>query len=1466
MADNRNIRYSGQPPGNFGMMPNPRMAQFQQPGIQMMPMMQSGMMMPPGSHMMPPQQMMFPVQQMGMRPPDGPGVPPPAYTQKMADNFRQRAPSHQVSGPLHRPSTMSAEQLRQLEEKQRKEKQFLAQKQKLQAFGRPIHVDTDKFSKGLMESMFGKVEKPKPKKDLTPKKEDVAEQEDDGFGDFMAGPCTNVTAPVTDTATEDKQSLSQAVPEPQSGGNQTKGQNKEEKKDLMSMMMECSDLKAPNKAKTFHRPALKELPVTTQTHHHTFHQSQQARQWTQPVEELSELFTVEPATQPVPQPAATPESQQGLQSLVQDTAKFEIPGWCKEEDRIPPVYKQVLEAAIVNGQISTERLYPILLMSGLSKQTLGQIWFLANRTTPGQLIKEELYLMLALVAFAQNNFQALTMDMLNNLPQPPIPFLGQSQAPSGPTGPQSHGPLGPQGHGHPGQQGQGIQGDPGQQEQHVLIPPTAVPQHVAPTSVQAGTPLQSATQLPVTQSAFGVSTGTMEVFASGGDDDFADFQAAKPTPQPETSVPAVPKQPARPKKKPEIEYLYEVPTPAEAEKMAGPITSEMTYSNVQNFFGSDDSSVSASPQRQLLTGPSTPNSLEADFDDFKSADSKPSDSSQFSSEQSENEDFKVFESYLEDFERRKQKQQESPLHRPVSKSSLPLPSMPSTAVPTAIPAIRNLWTKPHGEATVTSVPSKPLQNSQFHTPDLVVADSTDKSDPHFGNSPTKSSDSDFADFQQAPVVGNFSKSAISRITADHDQLKASGSDVSLTLIGEEDKYAALRTLDFGSELSTGNETVVAEGLNPPVDNAEDNENWADFQGVVLDEAPQPDPVVTNATDSGKESILSLFNSAPPIMSTVCPSEISNQPTDNTSTSVKPLPLESNTDSDWSSFGDNSKVCTDVGTGLSGFTAGITGSGSGHLEPALAFEQKDTESDDWADFQGPDQEVSSDNMDTTQSDDKVISVKKEGLRSEEILGLFKVREPQELPTDLKVVYTQNTKVNSEWNPQVAENANTYLDGESTLEAKKVFSTKAKRLPSLGPDDDEDSFRVPPPMDDDHGDEDFGEFSRGYEDMDDYHQPQNILDDGRRKYPIPGMGIVSKPVVKESKKSTTAQARYADIMALDQTDVDQGLSKDPLEMSQDRLSITKSEDSQSVSSLELPFSKSRLQNVLDQDTQSISSNEYGNFETISPRKPETPVNVESKSVDSLDLIKDEGNGDSSEDQGSGDQSREQSPEKVTELTTTDSTGIESSVSMSDTYRASMPLPVLGDRYSNILQDIPGSDKHSYEWQRCLDNSYRMIKDANNIFNSISSSVVCNEVLKSEQGSEYVQGVVEIFRVVCRITTAMKAQGLATDKLTQLLKDIDLSWNNLTAFLVGGNLMPDDNSLRFNNAILKSDDSLSQRKACGVCLLNVDVPSKNFSREEDCPKLTYGGRQYHAACANFWVNCVDSTLPALKLPELL
>lgn len=78
----------------------------------------------------------------------------------------------------------------------------------------------------------------------------------------------------------------------------------------------------------------------------------------------------------------------------------------------------------------------------------------------------------------------------------------------------------------------------------------------------------------------------------------------------------------------------------------------------------------------------------------------------------------------------------------------------------------------------------------------------------------------------------------------------------------------------------------------------------------------------------------------------------------------------------------------------------------------------------------------------------------------------------------------------------------------------------------------------------------------------------------------------------------------------------------------------------------------------------------------------------------------------------------------------------------------------------------------------------------------------------------------------------------------------------------------SLDFTSCFLKADDYEARRKACGVCLLNVDArsPASCLSGEVGSKALSYGGRQYHTTCANFWINCVSQTLPSLTIPELL
>ncbi|XP_030599587.1 synergin gamma isoform X7 [Archocentrus centrarchus] len=229
-------------------------------------------------------------------------------------------------------------------------------------------------------------------------------------------------------------------------------------------------------------------------------------------------------------------------------------------------------------------------------------------------------------------------------------------------------------------------------------------------------------------------------------------------------------------------------------------------------------------------------------------------------------------------------------------------------------------------------------------------------------------------------------------------------------------------------------------------------------------------------------------------------------------------------------------------------------------------------------------------------------------------------------------------------------------------------------------------------------------------------------------------------------------------------------------------------------------------------------------------------------------------------------------------------------SNTLNEKPALPVIRDKYKDLTGEVEESERYAYEWQRCLESALEVITKANNTLNGISSSSVCTEVIQSAQGMEYLLGVVEVYRVTRRVELGIKATAVCSEKLQQLLKDISRVWNNLIGFMSLAKLAPDESSLDFSSCILRPGIKNAKDLACGVCLLNVDARSKNkeesaigrlfkraltndrerslraFNSETDNFKLMYGGHQYHASCANFWINCVEPKPPGLILPDLL
>ncbi|XP_074930201.1 synergin gamma isoform X4 [Chelonoidis abingdonii] len=134
----------------------------------------------------------------------------------------------------------------------------------------------------------------------------------------------------------------------------------------------------------------------------------------------------------------------------QDPIQQMMPPWIYNENLAPDLYKKILETTMTPTGINTAKLYPILMSSGLPRETLGQIWALTNRTTPGKLTKEELYTVLAMIAVTQRGVPAVSPDVLNQFPTAPVPTLSGypislpatvNQQPMRPSGPPVSMPL-----------------------------------------------------------------------------------------------------------------------------------------------------------------------------------------------------------------------------------------------------------------------------------------------------------------------------------------------------------------------------------------------------------------------------------------------------------------------------------------------------------------------------------------------------------------------------------------------------------------------------------------------------------------------------------------------------------------------------------------------------------------------------------------------------------------------------------------------------------------------------------------------------------------------------------------------------------------------------------------------------------------------------------------------------------------
>ncbi|KAJ8280777.1 hypothetical protein GJAV_G00058860 [Gymnothorax javanicus] len=213
-----------------------------------------------------------------------------------------------------------------------------------------------------------------------------------------------------------------------------------------------------------------------------------------------------------PTPSAHPKKAGAGVFPQQDPVPPLMPAWLYNDSLVPDLFKKVLEYTLTPTGINTAKLYPILMSSGLPREALGQIWASANRTTPGQLTKEELFAVLAMIGVTQSGIPAMGLDILSQFPSPPMPNLPAMT--THPVLPQHQQPI-------------------MSQTPATLTTPPLLPHHQQPITSQS--PISTATPTSAVigcpSSCTQPSSGLVTCFpplqgTKADDDDFQDFQEA----------------------------------------------------------------------------------------------------------------------------------------------------------------------------------------------------------------------------------------------------------------------------------------------------------------------------------------------------------------------------------------------------------------------------------------------------------------------------------------------------------------------------------------------------------------------------------------------------------------------------------------------------------------------------------------------------------------------------------------------------------------------------------------------------------------------------------------------------------------------------------------------------------------------------------------------------------------------------
>ncbi|XP_044600451.1 synergin gamma isoform X31 [Equus asinus] len=1006
-----------------------------------------------------------------------------------------------------------------------------------------------------------------------------------------------------------------------------------------------------------------------------------------------------------PTPASHPKKPGVGVFPSQDPVQPRMPPWIYNESLVPDAYKKILETTMTPTGIDTAKLYPILMSSGLPRETLGQIWALANRTTPGKLTKEELYTVLAMIAVTQRGVPAISPDALNQFPAAPVPTLS----------------------GFP------------------MTLPTAVSQPTGMPSGPAGSmplnlgqPVMGITLVgPVGGAAAQASSGFMPTYPANQvvkpeDDDFQDFQDASKSGTLDDSFSDFQELPASSKTS-SSQQGTSAPSllmPLPGAKASASMDKYAVFKGISADKSAENSVPFGEPGDKYsafreLEQTAESKSLGENFAEFRSAGSDDGFT-----------DFKTADSV-------------SPLEPPTKDKTFPA-AFPSGALQ-------------QKQQTHVKNPLNLADLDMFSS----VSYSSEKPlsfSPAFSASKSVSTRPQPAG-SAAPTTVLASTKA-SSLADDFGEFNLFGEYSSPVSVGEQD--------DFADFMAFSNSSISCE-------------QKADDKYDALKEEAGPVPL----TSSSSSTVKSGQNSAVASTKYDVFKQLSLEGSGLGVEELKDSTPSGKSDDDFADFHSSkfSSMSSDKSLG----------------EKAVAFRHTKEDS------------ASVKSLDLPSIGGS--SVGKED--SEDALSVQFDMKLADVGGDLKHVMSDSSldlpTVSGQHPPAAA--------GSGSSSAASVLQ---KKEPSFG-------------------------------------SSENITMTSLCKVPT----FASEDALPET--AFPAFASFKDVIpqTSEQKEYESGDYKDFT-----RQDLPTAERSQEATC------PSPASSGASHDTPKECSDDFGEFQSEKPKISKFDflvANSQSKMKSSEEMIRSELATFDLSVQGSHKRSLSLGDKEISH--SSPSPALEQPFrDRSNTLSEKPALPVIRDKYKDLTGEVEENERYAYEWQRCLGSALDVIKKANDTLNGISSSSVCTEVIQSAQGMEYLLGVVEVYRVTKRVELGIKATAVCSEKLQQLLKDIDKVWNNLIGFMSLATLTPDENSLDFSSCMLRPGIKNAQELACGVCLLNVDSrsrkeekpaeehPKKAFNSETDSFKLAYGGHQYHASCANFWINCVEPKPPGLILPDLL